>query len=139
MLREFAQAALPHAPTTLVLPTGGFEASKHTSMLHAAKAELSEEAGLCGGTWHALLPEGHPGILEAKWCRNRFTPFLCIDPEVDTQPGRQDDEERIVSFTLTLKELRTVMAEGELLPPSLQTCVSALEWLRSAGKLSNVF
>ena len=27
---------------------------------------------LRGGEWHELLPQGHPGILEAKWCRNRF-------------------------------------------------------------------
>ena len=34
-----------------------------------------------------------------------------------------------------LAKLRTAMATGELLLPSLQTCVSALAWLRDAGKL----
>ena len=29
-----------------------------------------------------LLPEGHAGVPECKWCENRFTPFLCLDPEV---------------------------------------------------------
>ena len=29
-----------------------------------------------------LLEDSHPGIAEVKWCRNRFKPFLCIDPKV---------------------------------------------------------
>lgn len=42
------------------------------------------QACLKGGEWHSLLPDHHPGIAEVKWCRNRFTPFLCVDPEVRT-------------------------------------------------------
>ncbi len=53
------------------------------------------QALLAGGRWINLLPPGHPGVPEVKWCRNRFTPFLCIAPEVDTQPGERDYEEYI--------------------------------------------
>jgi len=64
------------------LPTGGFDPKKHTSYEECAKDELSEEAHLHGGELVRLLPNGHAGIAESKWCANRFTPFLCIDPEV---------------------------------------------------------
>lgn len=29
-----------------------------------------------------LIPENHPGVPEVKWCSNRFTPFLSLDPKV---------------------------------------------------------
>ena len=134
LLREFVQAAPPDGATALMLPTGGFDPRRHGSLLGAAKAELSEEAHLCGGEWHALLPDGHPGVLESKWCRNRFTPFLCVDPAADSSPGQRDAEEHIELLPPTpLAELRLAMAAGELLPPSLQTCFSALEWLAKQG------
>ena len=102
----------------------------------AAAAELSEEAFLSGGTWHCLLPEGHAGVLEAKWCRNRFTPYLCIDPVADAKPGARDAEEEIeVLREVPLGRVREMMAAGEMLLPSLQTCVSALAWLAKAGML----
>ena len=111
----------PHAARVLTLPTGSLDARKHSSLLDAAKAELSEEAHLTGGTWHSLLPEGHPGVLESKWCRNRFTPFLCIDPTLDHAPGARDAEEDIeLLHEWSLPKLREAMANGELLPPSLQ-------------------
>ena len=132
MLREFAQAAPPHAARVLTLPCGGFDPSKHADLLAAAKAELSEEARLTGGTWHALLPEGHPGVLESKWCRNRFTPFLCVDPVRDAAPAARDAEEDIeVLSEWPLPRLREAMAAGDMTPPSVQTCVSALEWLKA--------
>jgi hypothetical protein len=42
------------------------------------------QAHLSGGQWVELLQPEHPGIAEVKWCRNRFRPFLCIDPQVAT-------------------------------------------------------
>ena len=136
-IREFAQAAPPHAARVLTLPCGGFDPRKHTDLLAAAKAELSEEASLTGGTWHKLLPEGHPGVLESKWCRNRFTPFLCVDPVADASPMARDAEEEIeVLRERPLAELKKAMAEGELLPPSTQTCVSALAWLSAKGMMA---
>ena len=48
----------------------------------------------------------------------------------------QDAEEEIeVLRERPLAELEAAMANGELLPPALQTCVSAIAWLRAAGKL----
>lgn len=58
-------------PNQLVwcLPTGGYDPRKHGSYEACARSELSEEARLAGGTWELLVPEGHPGIAEVKWCR----------------------------------------------------------------------
>mmetsp|Transcript_16351 Transcript_16351/g.27233 ORF Transcript_16351/g.27233 Transcript_16351/m.27233 type:complete len:202 (+) Transcript_16351:98-703(+) len=135
MLREFAQAALPHRAIVLGLPCGGYDRHKHDSARHAAQCELSEEAQLRGGTWHRLLPDDHPGVLEAKWCRNRFTPFLCIDPERDWNPGECDAEEYLKTQQVDIDELRRMLVGGEMLLPSLQTCVSALAWLEEQGAL----
>jgi hypothetical protein len=84
------------------------------------------QARLCGGTWHALLPDGHPGVLESKWCRNRFTPFLCVDPRHAATPLARDAEEYVEVVRLTLTQLRAAMRGGEMLTPSVQTCVMAL-------------
>ncbi|KAK9802841.1 hypothetical protein WJX73_005715 [Symbiochloris irregularis] len=78
-----------------VLPTGGFSPKRHLNCLECAKAEMSEEAHLEGGDWHPLTPAGHPGIPEVKWCANRFTPYLCIDPQEAAVPGARDAEEVI--------------------------------------------
>ena len=91
-----------------------------------------------------------------KWCANRFTPFLCIDPQVcpsatgtcrpfslmracrlncahlsqaDNAPGRRDAEEFIEVHRMSIKELRSVMVSGEMLLPSVSTCYMALERL----------
>lgn len=53
------------------------------------------QARLKGGTWTSLLPEGHPGVPEVKWCRNRMLPFLCVGPSVDASPGAREAEEFI--------------------------------------------
>jgi hypothetical protein len=51
------------------LPTGAYDPRKHADYQGCARAEMSEEAQLAGGTWVPLMPEGHPGIPEVKWCR----------------------------------------------------------------------
>lgn len=45
---------------------------------HEHRCELSEECRLRGGTWVKLIPDDHPGVMEAKWAATRFTPFLVI-------------------------------------------------------------
>lgn len=136
LIKEFAQAAPPHAARVLSLPTGGIDPKKHKDFLEAAQAELAEEARLTGGTWHRLLPESHPGVLESKWCRNRFTPFLCIDPVADPSPPARDAEEDIeILREWPLARLAKAMANGDLMPPSTQACVSALAWLREHGMI----
>lgn len=57
---------------------------------------LSEEARLAGGSWEPLLPVGHPGIAEVKWCRNRLLPYLAVDPHPDAAPGSRDTEEHTI-------------------------------------------
>jgi hypothetical protein len=51
------------------------------------------QAWLAGGQWHCLLPPGHAGLPEVKWCANRFMPFLVVAPQRDTNPGSRDAEE----------------------------------------------
>eukprot|EP00898_Chlorokybus_atmophyticus_P008352 jgi/Chlat1/8518/Chrsp80S00641 len=58
LIREYCQGA---DALVLSLPCGVYEPGRHGTLEDAAVAELSEEV---------------------KWCKNRFTPFLAIDPEV---------------------------------------------------------
>lgn len=98
-MREYAQG-----PNELVfcLPTGSFDPKKHKDLEDCAKAELSEEALLRGGSMERLLGEEAPGVPEVKWCANRFTPFICISPQPDEAPGSRDMEEFIeVCFSIT--------------------------------------
>ncbi|KAJ1495886.1 hypothetical protein T484DRAFT_1760807 [Baffinella frigidus] len=44
------------------LATGGYDLNKHKDVEDAARSELSEECGLCEGTWERLLPADHPGV-----------------------------------------------------------------------------
>lgn len=58
----------------------------HRTVAFISHADNSRmlQAHLHGGQWLELLDAEHPGIAEVKWCRNRFRPFLCIDPQVDS-------------------------------------------------------
>lgn len=130
MLREFAQAALPQADMLYGLPSGGYDPDKHSSLLHAAQCELSEEVQLCGGSWVHLLPEEHPGVLESKWCRNRFNCYLCIDPEPDPKPRALDYEEHIeVLREVPVMEAWRAALSGNMMLSSVQCCLLALNHL----------
>ena len=174
LLREFAQAGLPEAALVFGLACGGYDPRKHRSAQHAAESELSEEARLEGGRWTRLLPTDHPGVLEAKWCRNRFTPFLCVDPQPAAQPLPRDAEEHVEVLRMPTEQLRpnpdpdpnpnpnpnpnpdpdpdpspspnpnqvlrmpterlrATMCGGEMLTPSVLTCVMALAHLERHG------
>lgn len=50
-----------------------------------ARAELHEEGQLAGGEMVRLL-EGDTGLIETKWCINKFFPFLVIDPHRMSAP-----------------------------------------------------
>ena len=106
LLREFAQAGLPEAALVFGLACGRYDPRKHRSAQHAAESELSEEAQLEGGRWTRLLPADHPGVLEAKWCRNRFTPFLCVDPQPAAHPLPRDAEEHVEVLRMPTEQLR---------------------------------
>lgn len=132
LIREYAQGV---NQLVWCLPTGGFDPQKHASWQGCAQAELSEEAQLTGGTWLPLIEEGHPGIAEVKWCRNRFHSYVCIDPQPDPDPGARDEEEYIQVVRVSLPELRRLMVGGDMLLPSVATCFLALEVLQQQGHL----
>ncbi|CAO3630059.1 unnamed protein product [Cunninghamella echinulata] len=93
ILKEYAQGTNEIKYTCVA---GSVDRRKHQSPLDSAKHELSEEARLKNGEWICLLPEEQKdGISELKWGRNRFVPYLCINPERDDQPKQRDLEECI--------------------------------------------
>jgi len=125
LIKEYAQGI---NEMVYCLPTGGYDPRKHANYEECAMSELSEEAFLKGGTPSRLLDDG-PGVPEVKWCRNRFTPFINVDPVTDDQPGKRDQEEFIQVLRVTIPELRVLMRSGSMLLPSVSTCWWAMEWL----------
>eukprot|EP00884_Botryococcus_braunii_P018786 jgi/Botrbrau1/5591/Bobra.97_2s0019.1 len=130
LVREYSQGV---NGMTWALPTGSFDPSKHDGLEACARSELSEEARLAGGQLHVLLEQGHPGIQEVKWCCNRFTPFLCINPQTDEEPGARDEEEFIEIHRVGLGALRRLMQSGDMQLTSMVTCYLALDRLRDLG------
>ena len=112
------------------MPAGGFDASKHETIHQTAIHELSEEAHLFNGTWTRLIPEDRSGVAELKWSRNTFVPFVVLDAEQDELPRSRDAEEFIQILDVTLEELNEIILNGYMLPPSVQTCLMALDWLK---------
>eukprot|EP01018_Ginkgo_biloba_P029168 Gb_05032 [translate_table: standard] len=78
-------------------------------------------AQLQGGKLVKLISDDHPGLLEVKWCRNRFTPFLLLDPECafdfqkqsqgvrDPKPHPMDPEEVIEVLAVDIPALKQIM------------------------------
>ncbi|KAG0748970.1 hypothetical protein G6F57_003271 [Rhizopus arrhizus] len=100
------------------------------SMKEAAKHELSEEAHLKGGKWIKLF-EGEDGISELKWGKNKFIPFLCLDPVDDDKPMERDYEEHIdIIRDVSVNELKQFIMKGEMMLPSVQTAWMALDYLK---------
>ena len=138
LVREYA-----HGPHRFLysLPSGQFERDKHGDggLLATARAELEEEARLEGGEWHPLLPAGHPGIPEVKWCANAFEPFLCVGPEPHPCPAARDGEEEaagLEAVRVPLREFRRLAANGEVLLPSVAAGWMAMERLRELGLIN---
>ncbi|CAI5965832.1 unnamed protein product [Closterium sp. NIES-64] len=147
LLKEYAQGANSLLYT---VPCGGLSSS-HASLEDCVRSELSEEARLRsgrlvrliledhpgllearlrGGRLVRLIPEDHPGLLEVKWCKNRFTPFLVIDPLPDPTPLPRDPEEFIQVLHLPARDLDRLALGGDMLLPSVVTCTMALQYLR---------
>ena len=125
LIREFCQGI---SDLVYCLPTGGYDPAKHGTLEACSRAELSEEAHLKGGTLKRLLAD-EVSVPEVKWCCNRFTPFIVIDPQIDEKPGSRDKEEYIEVVKVSIPELRQIMRSGEMLLPSVSTCWWALEYL----------
>lgn len=115
--------------------SGGYEPSKHSSVLDSAQCELSEEMRLTGGEWIPLW-SGDDGIPELKWGRNRFWPYLVVDPERDEQPKDRDPEEFIqIHSGISVDRLHEIIMTGELMLPSVQTAWMATSRLKEMGLL----
>jgi hypothetical protein len=125
LVREFCQGI---SELAYCLPTGAFDSKKHSTYEDCAKAELSEEALLKDGTLIKLLDEGI-GVPEVKWCRNKFTPFIALDPVLDEQPGKRDLEEYIQVVRVSIPELKKIMKSGAMMLPSVTTCYWAMDYL----------
>jgi len=133
LVREFAQG-----PNALVwsLPAGGVDPARHASLEDTAAAELSEECHMLPGTLVRLTPDTHPGFLETKWCCNRYTPYLCIDPVPDPAPGARDAEESAMTIhRVPLSRLEELLYGDDVLPPTVITVQLALRELRKRGLL----
>lgn len=138
LLREYAQGV---NQLQYCLPTGAYDPRKHSTILDCAKAELSEEALLRSSptitppssSWHSLLEsDDSPGIIEVKWCKNRFLPFIVVDPEQDPEPGSRDKEEVFMEvMKVSVEEAKRLARSGEMLLPSVATVYLAIDWLES--------
>ncbi|KAI8823132.1 uncharacterized protein EV422DRAFT_494325 [Fimicolochytrium jonesii] len=115
---------------------GGFDQKKHQTILDTSKQELSEEMRLTGGEWISLLPQDHDGIGEVKWSRNRFIPFLVLDPVYDEHPRARDAEELIeIRRNVDIRDLKDIILRGEMMLPSVQTAWMGLDYLEKGGFL----
>ncbi|ORX49917.1 hypothetical protein DM01DRAFT_1409363 [Hesseltinella vesiculosa] len=134
ILKEYCQGTNEIKYTCVA---GSVDRRKHQSPMESAKYELSEEARLTGGDWVCLLPpEQQDGISELKWGRNRFVPYLCLNPEIDAKPRQRDLEECIqVVNDVPIADLKRFITKGEMMLPSVQTCWMALEYLAEQNLL----
>lgn len=87
------------------------------------------QAHLKGGKIYQLLSDDCPGVVEVKWCRNRFTPFLVYDPKPDETPGNRDTEEYIEIVRLKISEIKALTKQGKMLPPAVLACYWSFDWL----------
>lgn len=91
---------------------------------------------MTGGEWISLLPKDHSsdGISELKWGKNRFIPYLCLNPSTDANPLARDAEEYMeVVNDVPVKEVESFITRGEMMLPSVQTSWMALIYLREHG------
>ncbi|CEI88144.1 hypothetical protein CU097_010470 [Rhizopus azygosporus] len=135
ILKEYCQGTNEMKYTCVA---GAYDKRKHKSALEAAQHELSEEAHLKQGEWINLLPPSQPadGISELKWGKNRFVPYICINPIQDDTPMNRDYEEHIeIIRDVPIDQLRKFITRGEMMLPSVQTCWMAIEYLKENNLL----
>ena len=126
LLQEYCQGTNQMLYT---LVAGGFDDKKHKSIRETAMCEMEEEARLKGGKMVCLMDEESFGISELKWSRNRFIPFICIDP-IESLEAKRDPEELIVFRDVSIQEFNDIIQRGEMMLPSVQTGIMALNWLQ---------
>ena len=87
---------------------------------------------------HAPTTAGRaaPDPRAAAGRRNRFTPFLAIDPAPDPSPGERDPEECCLTIhRVPLSRLDELLFGDDVLLPSVVTAQLALKELRKRGLL----
>ncbi|GAB5589463.1 hypothetical protein Unana1_04363 [Umbelopsis nana] len=128
ILKEYVQGTNEKYTCT----AGAIDRRKHKSQLETAQYELSEEAHLTGGRLISLLPSSQPeGISELKWSKNRFVPYICINPVLDDNPKERDAEEYIeIVRDVSIDDFTQMVMRGEVMLPSVQTGWMAIEWLK---------
>lgn len=128
LLREYSPGRNRVAPAFVA---GMFERARHASLEDAARAEMSEEALLKGGT---LLRLARDGVAADKYSLNEFHYFLALDAHQDKRPGQRDEEEWIsVQQGVPLDEVRGMVQRGELNTPHALLAMLALARLRELG------
>ncbi|CAO3683760.1 unnamed protein product [Umbelopsis ramanniana] len=129
ILKEYVQGS---NEVKYTCTAGSFDRRKHQSLEEAAQHELSEEAQLTGGHWISLCPSSQPeGISELKWGKNRFVPYICINPTPDANPKPRDAEEYMeVVRDVSIDDFTQMVMRGEVMLPSVQTGWMAIEWLK---------
>ena len=111
------------------LCAGGYDLKKHRNIRECCEMEMEEEARLKGGTLVCLIDELGEGISELKWSTNTFIPYVCIDPVASFQ-GKRDMEECIEFKDVSIKEFMEIILKGEMMLPSVQTGLMAIDYLK---------
>lgn len=128
LLREYSPG---RNRETMSFVAGMFEASKHESLVEAARAELSEEAQLKGGE---LVELTSGGVAADKYSLNEFYYYLALDAERDETPLERDEEEWIsIVEGVGLARVRHLVSRGELNTPNSLLAMLAMERLREMG------
>ncbi|KAA8491503.1 hypothetical protein FVE85_2518 [Porphyridium purpureum] len=113
---------------------GFFDAKVHADEEAAARAELSEEAHLTGGTMQ-LLNSGAP-VPRDKYSLDYFHMFLALDAHLDLRPRERDEEERIdIVRDVPVTEAIDMVFRGEFNLSSATLCLMAAERLRKDSLL----
>lgn len=132
LVQEFAAGS---GSWHFAFPTGGV--NRGEGLQAAAARELGEEAGLeASNGLFSLLPPEHTGILEIKWSRNRFQPFLALGVvQSDKHPVHRDVEETGLEV-LEADEFQVMklISSGDMFLPSAVTFQLAMQWLQAHGK-----
>ena len=114
---------------TMSVVAGMYEADKHEDLESAARAELHEEAGLCGGELMTLAED----VAADKYSMNKFYYYLALDCETE-EIGERDAEEWIqVERGVSLEQVKRIVEEGQMNAPNSVTALLALEKLRVMG------
>lgn len=142
MIREYC----PGTHEMLLGFPAGMAEAKHDTFAHAARAELSEEAGLVADELIELTARcdvkngggcsdgeggGVRGVPADKYAKNVMKMYLALGCRPDPTPGALDDEEYIeVEPRVSLPQLEQYMQRGMVTAPHMLLALYALDYMR---------